>query len=108
MQGTQRRVSDIEAGQSCPFSKQSSADGKCPYSKPDVKVEGGSEKKEKKEKKPRGGCPFMPSEGKRNPGLAHLEESFDTYFIGPLNYLLDTRGLWTLAFDAKEAKKGII
>lgn len=48
----------------------------------------------------------MPSEGKRNPELTHLEFNYDTYFVSPLNYLLDTRGLWMLAFDSKEARKG--
>jgi hypothetical protein len=48
----------------------------------------------------------MSSEKKRNPPLAHLEDLFDTYYVSPLNYLLDTRGLWMLAFDSKEVKKG--
>jgi len=48
----------------------------------------------------------MSSETKRNPPLTHLESQYDTYYISPLNYLLDTRGLWMLAFDTKEVKKG--
>lgn len=37
----------------------------------------------KKEKKPKSGCPFMPSETKKNPGLSHFPESYE-YF----NYFL--------------------
>lgn len=82
----------------------------CPFKQekqPEIKiVDGESDKKKKKDKKPKGGCPFMSSETKRNPPLTHLESQYDTYYISPLNYLLDTRGLWMLAFDSKEVKKG--
>ncbi|CAD8077631.1 unnamed protein product [Paramecium sonneborni] len=119
-QGSQKK--DIEFG-SCPFSEamkppkghENYTDkSKCPFQQmqqqPEIKIADGSaeKKKEKKEKQPKGGCPFMSSEKKRNPPLAHLEEQYDTYYISPLNYLLDTRGLWMLAFDSKEVKKGPI
>ncbi|CAD8158036.1 unnamed protein product [Paramecium pentaurelia] len=119
-QGSQKK--DIEIG-SCPFSDSMKLPighdkytdkTKCPFQQiqqqPEIKIIDGSveKKKEKKEKQSKGGCPFMQSEKKRNPPLAHLEEQFDTYYISPLNYLLDTRGLWMIAFDSKEVKKGPI
>lgn len=81
---------------------------KCPFQQraPEIKIVDSEPKK--KEKKPKGGCPFMASETKRNPPLAHLDEQYDTYYVSPLNYLLDTRGLWMLAFDSKQVKKGPI
>jgi len=34
-------------------------------------------KLQKKEKKPKSGCPFMPSETKKNPGLSHFPEAYE-------------------------------
>lgn len=48
----------------------------------------------------------MPSDSKKNPGLGHLEEYYDTHFVSIFGYLLDYRGMWTLAFDNKQIKKG--
>lgn len=55
----------------------------------------------------KGGCPMMPSENKRNPGLYHMKEMYDIEFVSIYNYMLDQRGLLNLAFDTKELKKGI-
>lgn len=57
----------------------------CPYFQIKNSVEQKEAKKIKEEDKndsdsdeePRGGCPFMNSAKKRNPGLAHLTENFE-------------------------------
>lgn len=49
----------------------------------------------------------MSSESKRNPGLYHMKELYNTQFISIFNYLLDQRGLIQLAFDSRELNKGI-
>lgn len=43
----------------------------------------------KKQKKTRGGCPLMPSEGKRNAPLGHLKDYYDTTLISIFSYMLD-------------------
>lgn len=49
----------------------------------------------------------MPSEGKRNPPLGPLEEFYDTQLVSMFGYMLDSRGIWALTFDAREVNKRI-
>ena len=44
------------------------------------------EQKEKKQKKPKGGCPFMISDKKKNPPLGTMEEGYNTFYISPFAY----------------------
>jgi tetratricopeptide (TPR) repeat protein len=56
-------------------------------------TENDPKKKEGKIKKPKGGCPFMPSENKKPPGLGHFTAAFEVPYISQMKYLLSFRGL---------------
>ncbi|EGR30006.1 hypothetical protein IMG5_144800 [Ichthyophthirius multifiliis] len=49
-----------------------------------------SEDEEGNKKNQKGGCPFMPSERKKNPGLFHLEYKYNIHYISRHQYLLDS------------------
>jgi hypothetical protein len=55
--------------------------------------------KKEKVKKPKGGCPFMPADNKKNPPLQAMSEGFDTFYISPFEYLLSHRGMFAISFD---------
>jgi hypothetical protein len=57
--------------------------------------------KKDKIKKPKGGCPFMPSDNKKNPPLQAMSEGYDTNFISPHDYLLSPHGLFHSNFTSK-------
>jgi len=71
---------------------------KCPVMSGKIKVpqageQGDGQQKKKKKKKIQSGCPFMPSENKKPPALAHLEPSFEIPYISTLRHLFSFRGI---------------
>jgi len=71
---------------------------KCPVMSGKIKAPGAGEQgdgqqKKKKKKKIQSGCPFMPSENKKPPSLAHLEPSFEIPYISTLRHLFTFRGI---------------
>lgn len=106
---------DLEGKEACPFAgsgmpmpqgheKYSEADKeKCPVMSGKIKapipgsqeIEVKSAAKDgtkKKEKKPKGGCPFMPSDNKKPPALELYTAAFEEPYISPLRYLINFRG----------------
>ncbi|EGR30496.1 hypothetical protein IMG5_130470 [Ichthyophthirius multifiliis] len=79
---------------------------KCPYFSMQQKQEQSStnekDPQKKKEKKPKGGCPFMPSERKKNPSLNSCEEGWNEEYVSPQSYLIDYRGFLSFSFDQLE------
>lgn len=53
---------------------------------------------------PKGGCPFLVSEKKKNPPLASYQEAYGTEFISPVGYLFDYKGFATLSLYANKNK----
>ncbi|EAS06282.3 transmembrane protein, putative (macronuclear) [Tetrahymena thermophila SB210] len=78
---------------------------KCPYFQMQKNTEeklGEDGKPKKKEKQPKGGCPFMPSEKKKNPNLDCISEGWNEEFISPHSYQIDYRGFLSFSFDQLE------
>lgn len=60
--------------------------------------------KKKKKKKIQSGCPFMPTESKKPPTLAHLKPSYEIPYISPLRHLLNFRGVLSKKPSSAEDK----
>ena len=58
-----------------------------------------SEDEEGHPKRPKGGCPFLPSDRKRNPGLVHLQETYSTYYLSRYAAYLEQDNLMSLKRD---------
>jgi ribosomal protein L12E/L44/L45/RPP1/RPP2 len=61
--------------------------------------------KKKKKKKIQSGCPFMPTESKKPPSLAHLEPSFEIPYISTLRHLFTFRGILSKNHSSNENKE---
>ncbi|KRX00116.1 hypothetical protein PPERSA_07223 [Pseudocohnilembus persalinus] len=55
----------------------------------------------KKMKMPKGGCPFMPSDKKKNPMLGVMENGYDVAFISPYEYFFSMTPLLDIAIMDK-------
>jgi len=71
---------------------------KCPVMSGKIKAPQGADsqaegQKKKKKKKIQSGCPFMPTENKKPPSLAHLEQSYEIPYISAMRHLFSFRGI---------------
>ncbi|EAR84836.1 tetratricopeptide repeat protein (macronuclear) [Tetrahymena thermophila SB210] len=57
-------------------------------------------------KRPKGGCPFLPSERKKNPGLAHASERFSTFYLSRYSCYLEDDSMISLRRDFKRILNG--
>ncbi|KAL4436273.1 hypothetical protein ABPG74_015864 [Tetrahymena malaccensis] len=58
-------------------------------------------------KRPKGGCPFLPSDRKKNPGLAHAAERFSTFYLSRYScYLENDSMMVSLRRDFKQIING--
>jgi len=79
---------------------------KCPVMSGKVKAPAESgEPKKKKKKKIQSGCPFMPTESKKPPSLAHFEQTFEIPYISPMRHLFNFRGILSKNKASPEEKE---
>ncbi|KAL4487098.1 hypothetical protein ABPG72_001550 [Tetrahymena utriculariae] len=57
-------------------------------------------------KRPKGGCPFLPSDRKKNPGLAHATERFSTFYLSRYSCYLEDDSMVSLRRDFKQIING--
>jgi len=65
---------------------------KCPVMSGKVALPQSQQVQKKKKKKIQSGCPFMPSENKKNPALAHLEPSYEIPYLSTVRHLFSFKG----------------
>jgi len=80
---------------------------KCPVMSGKIPAPAAAEgdKKKKKKKKIQSGCPFMPTESKKPPALAHFEPSFEIPYISPMRHLFNFRGILSKNKASPEEKE---
>lgn len=51
-----------------------------------------SEDEDGQPKRAKGGCPFLPSDRKKNPGLEHIEEMYGTHYLSRYSAYIEDDG----------------